>query len=91
MSGEELARLDGVHKQSVETGRKRLLIGAGLFVVAFTAIIGRLGDLTLIKDGYEPRQASRAQPFAAARADIVDRNGVILATSLATASSHRLT
>jgi len=88
MSGEELARLDGVHKQSVETGRKRLLIGAGLFVVAFTAIIGRLGDLTLIKDGYEPRQASRAQPFAAARADIVDRNGVILATSLATASLY---
>jgi cell division protein FtsI (penicillin-binding protein 3) len=88
MSGEELARLDGVHKQSIEIGRKRLLIGAGLFIVAFAAIIARLGDLTLIKDGYEPRQASRAQPFSASRADIVDRRGVILATSLATASLY---
>jgi cell division protein FtsI (penicillin-binding protein 3) len=88
MSGEELARLDGVHKQSVEIGRKRLLMGAGLFIVAFLAIVARVGDLTLLKDGYEPRQAARAQPFTASRADIVDRNGVILATSLATASLY---
>lgn len=85
---EELARLDGVHKQSVEVGRKRLLLGAGLFVVAFSAIVARVADLTLLKEGYEPRQATRAQPYAASRADIVDRNGVILATSLATASLY---
>ena len=38
------------------------------------AIVARVADLTLLKDGYEPRQASRAHPFAAARADIIDRN-----------------
>lgn len=85
---EELARLDGVHKQSVEIGRKRLLLGAGLFVVAFSAIIARVADLTLLKEGYEPRQAARSHPYSASRADIVDRNGVILATSLATASLY---
>jgi len=88
MSNEELARLDGVHKLAIETGRKRLLIGCGLFVVVFMAIVGRLADLTLLKDGYEPRLTGHAQPFAAGRADIVDRNGTILATSLATASLY---
>jgi cell division protein FtsI (penicillin-binding protein 3) len=85
---EELARLDGVHKVAIETGRKRLLIGCGLFVVMFMAIVGRLADLTLLKDGYEPRLTGHPQPFAAGRADIVDRNGAILATSLATASLY---
>ncbi|HTI88006.1 MAG TPA: penicillin-binding protein 2, partial [Alphaproteobacteria bacterium] len=88
MSNEELARLDGVHKLAIETGRKRLLIGCGLFAIVFMAIVGRLADLTLFKDGYEPRLTGHAQPFAAGRADIVDRNGTILATSLATASLY---
>ncbi|MGE5540337.1 MAG: peptidoglycan D,D-transpeptidase FtsI family protein [Gemmatimonas sp.] len=89
MSSEELARLDGVHKQAIETGRKRLLIGSGLFVMVFVAIVGRLADLTLMQEGYEPRLASsHTQPFAAGRADIIDRNGVILATSLSTASLY---
>jgi cell division protein FtsI (penicillin-binding protein 3) len=85
---EELARLDGVQKQSIEIGRKRLLIGAGLFVMAFSTIVARVADLTLFKEGYEPHQASRAQPFVASRANIIDRNGVIMATSLATASLY---
>ena len=87
---DELARLDGVHKQAVETGRKRLLLGAALFIVAFSVIVARLADLTLLQEGYEPRQAagSHPQPFTAGRADIVDRNGTILATSLPTASLY---
>jgi cell division protein FtsI (penicillin-binding protein 3) len=87
---EESARLDGVHKQAIEAGRKRLLLGAALFVVAFAGIVARLADLTLFQDGYEPHQSAgaRTQPFTAGRADIVDRNGVILATSLPTASLY---
>jgi cell division protein FtsI (penicillin-binding protein 3) len=85
---EEIVQLDGATKRALETGRSRLLVGAALFALAFLAICGRLIDVTLFEDGIEPRiagQPSLAAPVAE-RADIVDRNGVVLATSLATAS-----
>jgi cell division protein FtsI (penicillin-binding protein 3) len=85
---EEIVQLDGATKKALETGRSRLLIGAALFALAFIAICGRLVDVTLFEDGIDPRtaeQPSLAAPVAE-RADIVDRNGVVLATSLQTAS-----
>ncbi|HEX7200230.1 MAG TPA: penicillin-binding protein 2 [Dongiaceae bacterium] len=85
---EEIVQLDGTTKKALETGRSRLLIGAALFALAFIAICGRLVDVTLFEDGIDPRtaeQPSLAAPVAE-RADIVDRNGVVLATSLQTAS-----
>jgi cell division protein FtsI (penicillin-binding protein 3) len=85
---EEIVQLDGATKRALETGRSRILVGAALFALAFLAICGRLMDVTLFEDGIEPRiaeQPSLAAPIAE-RADIVDRNGVVLATSLATAS-----
>jgi cell division protein FtsI (penicillin-binding protein 3) len=85
---EEIVQLDGATKKALETGRSRLLIGAALFALAFIAICGRLVDVTLFEDGIDPRtaeQPSLAAPVAE-RADIVDRNGVVLATSLETAS-----
>jgi len=81
-------RLDGVRKQALETGRNRLLVTAVVLTMAFAAIALRLVDLTVIRAGGEPRLA-RVDPSPVApagRADIVDRNGVILATSLPTAS-----
>ncbi len=84
---EEIVQLDGATKKALETGRSRLLVGAMLFTLAFLAIVGRLVDVTLLQDVSEPRLADQA-PVApiAERADIIDRNGVILATSLATFS-----
>jgi cell division protein FtsI (penicillin-binding protein 3) len=85
---DEIVQLDGATKKALETGRSRLLIGAALFALAFIAICGRLVDVTLFEDGIDPRtaeQPSLAAPVAE-RADIVDRNGVVLATSLETAS-----
>ena len=85
---EEIVQLDGATKKALETGRSRLLIGGALFALAFIAICGRLVDVTLFEDGIDPRtaeQPSLAAPVAE-RADIVDRNGVVLATSLQTAS-----
>jgi cell division protein FtsI (penicillin-binding protein 3) len=84
---EEIVLLDGATKKALEIGRSRLLIGALLFALAFLAIIGRLVDVSLLQDVSEPRLADQA-PVApvAERADITDRNGVILATSLATFS-----
>ncbi len=84
---EDIVLLDGAAKKALETGRSRLLIGLVLFGLAFLAIIGRLADVSLIQDVSEPRLADQAPvPPVAERADIIDRNGVVLATSLATFS-----
>jgi cell division protein FtsI (penicillin-binding protein 3) len=81
---------DGTAKQSIEVARHRLVIGGVLFALAFGVVGLRLVDLTLMKDGQEPRLAHLAKSGALEmeRADIVDRNGVLLATSLATASLY---
>jgi cell division protein FtsI (penicillin-binding protein 3) len=83
-------RLDGITKQALETGRTRLLFLGGLFIMAFAVMALRLADVTLLRDGAEPRAATgeTAGPLRMDRADIVDRNGVILATNLETASLY---
>jgi len=86
---EEIVQLEGATKRALEAGRSRLLVGAALFALAFVAIAGRLVDVTLLEDGIEPRMGGEQRAIAAPvaeRADIVDRNGVVLATSLSTAS-----
>jgi len=83
-------KMDGIRKQALEAGRNRLLVTGVVLTLAFTAVAGRLVDLTVFKAGGEPRLA-RIDPSPVApagRADIVDRNGVILATSLPTASLY---
>jgi cell division protein FtsI (penicillin-binding protein 3) len=75
--------VEGPEKQSLEMSRTRLLVTGLLFSLAFLAIGLRLAEVMLLKDG-EPRMArahQRAHP-ATVRADIVDRNGVLLATTL---------
>lgn len=84
------ARLDGDRKQLIETGRTRLMIAGALFAVAFLAVALRLVDVALFSDSYEPRSAriSADERMRTGRADIVDRNGALLATSLETASLY---
>ena len=88
--------LRGSTARAVETGRMRLLVTASLFGLAFSAIGLRLIDLMVFKD---PRpaavtQSTADQPRPRARADIVDRNGVIVATNLPTvnlyADTHKI-
>jgi cell division protein FtsI (penicillin-binding protein 3) len=87
---EHRMRIEGVRKQVIETGRNRLLVVGALFGLGFLVIAGRLADIAIFKQGNEPRlaQAVPASTWKAERADIVDRNGVLLATSLATASLY---
>ena len=82
-------RLEGEFKQALETGRNRLIVTGALFALVFTVIAVRLVDVTLIGRG-EPRGAHgpRDGALETFRADITDRNGVILATSLETASLY---
>ncbi len=83
-------RIEGTRKQAMETGRNRLLVTGVVLTLAFAAIGARLVDLTVFKSGGEPRLAniSPGPVTPAGRADIIDRNGVLLATSLPTASLY---
>ncbi len=82
-------RLQGATTRAVETGRMRLVVTAGIFGAAFGFIGLRVVDLMVFHD----RPAITAQPHgitrpATARADIVDRNGIIVATNLPTVNLY---
>ena len=82
-------RIDGTAKQAIETARHRLVIAGVLFALAFAIVALRLVDVTILKEGHEPRLARMpTMELQTERANIVDRNGVLLATSLATASLY---
>ncbi len=83
-----LVRLEGDRKQALDTGRNRLLVAGAVFTAGFLVIGLRLADLTLIERPGEPRLARSgvASVFTTGRANLVDRNGALIATSLATAS-----
>jgi len=76
-------QLAGHRQQALERSRQRLVIGALVFA-AVTVVIGlRLMDLAVLKA--IDRSAGRADIFATLRpprADIIDRNGEVLATTL---------
>jgi cell division protein FtsI (penicillin-binding protein 3) len=82
--------VDGSTAQVLETGRTRLLVAGMVFALAFLVIAWRLVDIAAFSVGVEPRIAATptAPAFETGRADIVDRNGVVLATSLPTASLY---
>lgn len=61
----------------------RLLVLAGLFLCAFLVVGARMAMLAGT-DPTEPRAHAPGARIAMARADIVDRNGRVLATNLAT-------
>jgi cell division protein FtsI (penicillin-binding protein 3) len=69
----------------LETTRARLLLTASLFSLVFLTVIVRLGYVVEIDAGAgDPRvaKARLVSPPPAPRADIVDRNGALLATNL---------
>ncbi len=83
-------QLDGAAKLALEIGRTRLIVAGLLFAVGFLVIGLRLTSLGLFHEVREPRLAEtpRASQMATVRADIVDRNGVLLATTLPAASLY---
>ncbi|MCG8548063.1 MAG: penicillin-binding protein 2 [Alphaproteobacteria bacterium] len=82
--------IDGPIRDIIETGRTRLLITGAVILLAFGCIGVRLVDLTVLRPAQEPRLARTApmERIETERADIVDRNGEILASGLATASLY---
>ncbi len=71
-------------KRAIETGHNRTLVAGAVFAILFAVLAGRVVDLSLMQEGGEPTLASSTNNDAieAVRADIVDRNGILVATSL---------
>jgi cell division protein FtsI (penicillin-binding protein 3) len=79
---------DGPRKRALEVSHSRVLLGASLFAVVFLVIAARLVAVTLLPDGSDSAAVPPVKIKTTDRADIVDRNGVVLATSLTTASLY---
>jgi cell division protein FtsI (penicillin-binding protein 3) len=74
---------------AMEVARSRVLVTALLFVMGFVVMSARLLDLGFFERVVETAVADRGRAAVlTARADIVDRNGVVLATNLKTASLY---
>ncbi|MBM3513254.1 MAG: penicillin-binding protein 2 [Alphaproteobacteria bacterium] len=85
--GPSKIRLDGIAVRAVEIGRMRLIVTASLFALAFGLIGARLVELMVV--GGDPslvvaRGTTTTAAVSQRRADIVDRNGVLIATNLPT-------
>ena len=83
------AALEGPAQESIETSHTRLIIAGALFCLAFLVIGARLIEVAGFKAG-ETRLARGhvVEKVVASRADILDRNGVLLATTLETPSLY---
>ncbi len=75
---------------ALDCARTRLLIASVFFCFATLVIAGRLFMVTVLSDGAEPALADQdlSKPVYMGRANIVDRNGEILATTIITSSLH---
>ena len=75
--------IEGVKKRAIDTGRARLIVAGAIFLLAFSVIAGQMVNVAILRDGGTPRAAqAKTDDASEARADIVDRNGVLLATNL---------
>lgn len=88
------AQIVGARGSAVETARGRLMVMGLLFLIAYAGMAARVTYLCLWQEGAEPRYEAmrgtndRSAVLAAGRADITDRNGVLLATTLDTMSLY---
>ena len=88
MSFDDRITVDGAVKAAMARTRQRLLFAIGAFAVVFAILFGRLVEVTMLRDGVERKVARAANDVSYFRADIVDRNGEILATDLQAASLY---
>ncbi|SCA57416.1 Peptidoglycan synthetase FtsI [Candidatus Terasakiella magnetica] len=76
------------NKRAIDTGHNRTLVAGAIFAVLFVVLAGRVVDLSLLSGHQEPKlvHSPESENVDAVRANIVDRNGVLIATSLPTDS-----
>ncbi|MBO5996911.1 MAG: penicillin-binding protein 2 [Alphaproteobacteria bacterium] len=75
--------MDSITVHALKTGRTRMMFLATIFTLAFCLIGLRLFEQTVLKQNIRPAYKSTLDlTYPVKRADILDRNGHILATSL---------
>ena len=83
---ERAARLAARHRAERVKAETRLLLLGVVFILGFSTVAGRMA-LVAATVPVEPR-AGPGEPIHTQRADIVDRNGAVLATNIVTASLY---
>jgi cell division protein FtsI (penicillin-binding protein 3) len=76
---------DGPAKQTLEACRTRLLVTGALFALVFTVVALRIVEIVVVGGGTAESQIGRFRivtPPVPSHADIVDRNGNVLAATL---------
>ncbi|KAF0110951.1 MAG: cell division protein FtsI (penicillin-binding protein 3) [Rhodospirillaceae bacterium] len=83
-------RHNDTRQRALDMGRTRLLVVGGVFLLVFVVIVGRLVEITAFASEESGREARRAPKTMVpmGRADITDRNGIVLATSLPTVNLY---
>ena len=83
-------RLDDNTRHALEVGRIRMIVAAAAMTLAFAIVGIRLTELALFRGAHPARSIAHAAADTGPRprANIVDRNGEVLATDLATASLY---
>lgn len=88
-------KIDGTRGSALDMARGRLVIVSAVFALLYILVAARLFDLTILQGELQrdSMHSAAAAPVVAPepeilRADIVDRNGVLLATSLETPSLY---
>ncbi|MCR4378661.1 MAG: penicillin-binding protein 2 [Rhodospirillales bacterium] len=85
-------RMESARKKALDLGRTRLLVTGVMFALAFSVLGARLVDLSRHGKEGVPKWRTAAQaeiaPHVVARGNVLDRDGLILATSLPTQSLY---
>ena len=76
------------NKRAIDTGHNRTLVAGAIFAVLFMVLAGRVVDLSLFHGNQEPKlvRSKQSETIETTRANILDRNGTLIATSLPTDS-----
>jgi cell division protein FtsI (penicillin-binding protein 3) len=74
--------LDGARKRRLDKGRSRLVFVIFVFIAVYGAITGRMVMLALDQAERPTARRTNSDTTSAARPDLVDRNGAILATDV---------
>ena len=86
-------RIQGARNEALDVARGRVVLVSACFALAYILVVARVFDLSVIQGRLyntgEPTEiVEMTAQEQAYRGDILDRNGVILATSLETASLY---
>lgn len=80
--------IDGLKKSTIEESRSRITLGIIIIALVYCVIAGRLMFYGFMDPSETVRMALKDPSISARRPDLIDRNGITLATDINTASLY---